>query len=72
MNQQPFIDMDQADGIKMLSNSGYSDRAIQYYIERPHMGILPDADQVSELTGTCGDTMGLYDYKHSTHTSALR
>lgn len=61
MNQQPFIDIAQSNGIKeMLSNSGYSDRAIQYYIERPYMGILADADQVSEMTGTCGDTMGIY------------
>jgi nitrogen fixation NifU-like protein len=61
MNQQPFVDMAQSDGIKeMLSKSGYSDRAIQYYIERPYMGTLAGADQVSEMTGTCGDTMGIY------------
>jgi len=61
MSQQPFIDMIQSNGIKeMLPKSGYSDRAIQYYIERPHMETLPNADQVSEMTGTCGDTMGIY------------
>jgi nitrogen fixation NifU-like protein len=53
--------MIQSNGIKeMLSKSGYSDEAIQYYIERPHMGNIPNADQVSEMTGTCGDTMGIY------------
>jgi len=50
-----------SNGIKeMLSNAGYSNRAIQYYIEKPYMGSLPDADQVSEMTGTCGDTMAVY------------
>lgn len=45
---------------EMLAGSGYSDRAIEYYVNRPHMGSLPGADQVTELTGPCGDTMKLY------------
>jgi nitrogen fixation NifU-like protein len=45
---------------KMLSGAGYSNAAINYYIEKPHMGRIPDADQVSEMTGSCGDTMGVY------------
>ena len=45
---------------KMLAGSGYSQRAIRYFIEKPHMGEIPDADQVSELTGTCGDTMRIW------------
>ena len=50
-----------SNGIReMLSNAGYSDKAIQYYIEKPYMGVLSDADQVSEMTGTCGDTMAVY------------
>ena len=53
--------MIQSNGIKeILSKSGYSDKANQYYIERPHMGNIPNADQISEMTGTCGDTMGIY------------
>ena len=61
MSQTPVIDMHQLDGIKgMMSDSGYSDRAIQYYIERPHIGTLTDADQISEMTGTCGDTMEIF------------
>ena len=61
MSQTPEIDINQSDGIKeMMSDSGYSDRAIQYYIERPHIGTLPEADQISEMTGTCGDTMEIY------------
>ena len=42
---------------KMLAVSGYSDKAIRYFIEKPYIGEIPDADQVSEMTGTCGDTM---------------
>ena len=48
-----------ADIRKMLAASGYSDRAIRYFIEKPYMGTIPDADQVSEMTGTCGDTMSI-------------
>jgi nitrogen fixation NifU-like protein len=45
---------------EMLRGSGYADRAIDYYLEKKNMGSLPDADQVSELTGHCGDTMKVY------------
>ena len=44
----------------LLSGSGYSEKAINYFLEKKNMGSLPDADQVSELTGTCGDTMKIY------------
>jgi nitrogen fixation protein NifU and related proteins len=43
----------------MLTASGYSQTAIDYYITRPHMGLIPDADIAAEMTGTCGDTMGI-------------
>jgi len=53
--------MPQANGmVEMLANAGYSQKAIQYYMEKPYMGALADADQVSEMTGTCGDTMAVY------------
>ena len=45
---------------EMLTASGYSQTAIDYYINKPHMGQIPDADVTSEMTGTCGDTMGIY------------
>ena len=44
----------------MLSHSGYSQKAIDYFLDKPKMGTLPNADQVSELTGPCGDTMKIY------------
>ena len=43
----------------MLADSGYSEKAIQYFLQKPYMGTIPDADQVSEMTGTCGDTMSI-------------
>jgi nitrogen fixation NifU-like protein len=44
---------------EMLTASGYSKTAIDYYINKPHMGLISDADISSEMTGTCGDTMGI-------------
>ena len=61
MNDDHAFDMQDTAAIReMLSGSGYSDRAIDYYLNRPNMGSLPDANQVSELTGPCGDTMKVY------------
>jgi nitrogen fixation NifU-like protein len=45
---------------EMLSGSGYSQKAIDYYLEQANMGSLSDADLVSEVTGPCGDTMKVY------------
>ena len=45
---------------EMLRASGYSQTAINYYLSKPHMGYIADADITSEMTGTCGDTMGIY------------
>lgn len=45
---------------ELLSGSGYSDKAIQYYLDKKNMGVLSDANQVSELTGHCGDTMKIF------------
>jgi len=42
---------------KMLSGSGYSDKAIQYFEEKKNIGVIEDADQTLDLTGPCGDTM---------------
>lgn len=49
-----------ADIHKMLAESGYSEKAIQYFLRKPYIGSLPNADQVSEMTGSCGDTMSIY------------
>jgi nitrogen fixation NifU-like protein len=61
MNQEQEIQVSDLSNIReMLYGSGYSDKAITYYIDKPNMGILDDANQVSELTGPCGDTMKVY------------
>jgi nitrogen fixation protein NifU and related proteins len=60
MTTQDFSGKDAASVREMLSGSGYADRAIDYYIEQRNMGVLSDADQISELTGHCGDTMKIF------------
>ena len=61
MSQEQEINVSDLSNIRnMLNGSGYSDKAITYYIKKPNMGVLDDANQVSELTGPCGDTMKIY------------
>ena len=55
-----LFENDNEDERKMLADLGYSEKATNYYIEKPYMGSLPDADQVSEMLGTCGDTMKIF------------
>jgi nitrogen fixation NifU-like protein len=45
---------------KMLSDAGYADPAINYYLEKKYMGHIENADQVAEKIGSCGDTMKVY------------
>ena len=45
---------------KMLSDAGYAEPAIDYYLEKKYMGHFEDADQVSEKIGSCGDMMKIY------------
>lgn len=45
------------DVYQMLSESGYSDRAIQYFQKIENIGVIEAADQTWDLTGPCGDTM---------------
>jgi nitrogen fixation NifU-like protein len=51
---------DTLDQEQMLLDCGYSEKAVRYFIEQPYMGTLPDADQVSEMLGSCGDTMKIF------------
>ena len=61
MSQCKNISIQDPEGMReMLSLSGYADKAIDYFINKTNMGTLPDADQVTELTGPCGDTMRIY------------
>ena len=45
---------------KMLSDAGYADPAINYYLEKKYMGVIDNADQISQKIGSCGDTMKIY------------
>lgn len=45
---------------KMLSEAGYAEPAINYFIEKKYMGYLQDASQISEKVGSCGDIMKIY------------
>ncbi len=45
---------------KMLSEAGYANPAINYFLEKKYMGHLENADQVSQKIGSCGDIMKLY------------
>ena len=45
------------DGYRMLSDAGYSDKAIEYFQAKENMGVIEDADQITDLVGPCGDTM---------------
>jgi len=44
----------------MLSEAGYAEPAITYFLEKKYMGQIPDASQVSEKVGSCGDIMKIY------------
>lgn len=55
-----MVENDNGDERKMLADLGYSEKAINYYLKKPYMGSLPDADQVSEMLGTCGDTLKIF------------
>jgi nitrogen fixation NifU-like protein len=56
-NSQLDADVLTEDIYKMLSESGYSDKAIKYIQEKEKIGLIENADQVTNLTGPCGDTM---------------
>jgi nitrogen fixation NifU-like protein len=45
---------------KMLSEAGYANPAINYFLEKKYMGHLENADQVSQKIGSCGDIMKVY------------
>ncbi len=47
----------QDDIYKTLSESGYSDKAISFFQAKENIGLLEKADQITDLTGPCGDTM---------------
>ena len=45
------------DVYNMLSESGYADKAIEYFQSQDNLGVIEGADHCTDLTGPCGDTM---------------
>ncbi len=45
---------------EMLSEAGYSDKAIDYVISRDQIGTMEDADHATLVKGPCGDTMRIF------------
>jgi len=43
-----------------LKQSGYSERAIRYYIDKVNVGAIEDPDAYFAYTGPCGDTMEFF------------
>ncbi|NIP67299.1 iron-sulfur cluster assembly scaffold protein [Candidatus Bathyarchaeota archaeon] len=46
--------------VELLSKAGYSERAINYYLEKLNVGIIEDAEAVESYKGLCGDSMRIY------------
>ncbi|MBT3388594.1 MAG: iron-sulfur cluster assembly scaffold protein [Desulfobacula sp.] len=44
----------------MLSDAGYAEPAINYYLEKKYIGHIENADLISENVGSCGDIMKIY------------
>lgn len=45
---------------ELLNKSGYSDKAIEYFIKKVNVGSLKDPDAFFSYKGHCGDTMEIY------------
>jgi nitrogen fixation NifU-like protein len=46
--------------LRLLEKSGYSERAIQLYVDKVNMGVIRNPDIVETHTGPCGDVIKLY------------
>lgn len=60
MNQFEPSPIDQAIQKEMLLGSGYSEKAINFFLNKTYMGSLKDPDHVTEMIGSCGDTMKVF------------
>ena len=45
---------------KLLEASGYSDKAIEYYLKKVNVGIIENPSVRDAYTGPCGDTLEVY------------
>ena len=45
---------------ELLKKSGYSDKAIKYYVDKVNVGDIKASDAHFAYTGPCGDTMEIF------------
>ena len=45
---------------ELLKKSGYSEKAIEYFIKKINVGYLSEPDACFSYTGPCGDTLEIY------------
>lgn len=48
------------DELELLRKSGYSEKAIELYVNMTNVGVIEDPDVSLSNTGPCGDTMKFY------------
>ncbi len=48
------------DVLELLKKSGYSDKAIEYYLNKVNVGRIENPSVTFAYTGPCGDTMEMY------------
>ncbi|MCK4491681.1 MAG: iron-sulfur cluster assembly scaffold protein [Candidatus Altiarchaeales archaeon] len=46
--------------LKLLKMSGYSDKAIEYYLKKVNVGEIKEPDASFAYQGPCGDSMQIY------------
>ena len=45
---------------ELLRKAGYSDKAVDYYLNKLNVGVIEGADAVDSYIGLCGDSMRVY------------
>ncbi len=46
--------------VELLKEAGYSEKVIEFYMNKVNVGVVKDADVDLAFTGPCGDTMKVY------------
>ena len=46
--------------VELLKKSGYSEKAIEYFVKKTNLGKIENASVFSSYTGPCGDAMEIY------------
>jgi nitrogen fixation NifU-like protein len=53
--------MSEGKGIsELLRKAGYSEKAIDYYMNKVNVGVIEGAEAVDSYMGLCGDSMSIY------------